>query len=52
MGDGAMIVARPDFGSIDLSIFADGRPMHERGVEGAEPGQRFVGLFIRPSPAR
>lgn len=34
----------PGFSWIDLPIFEDGKPMHERGVVASEPGLYFVGL--------
>jgi putative flavoprotein involved in K+ transport len=38
---------RPDFGWIDLPVFAeDGGPVHQRGVVGSQPGLYFVGLFF------
>jgi len=41
---------REDFSWIELPIFdADGRPRHERGVVGAEPGLYFVGLIFQYS---
>jgi putative flavoprotein involved in K+ transport len=36
---------RPDFGWIDLPVFADdGHPVHDRGVAVGEPGLYFVGM--------
>jgi putative flavoprotein involved in K+ transport len=38
---------RPDFSWIDLPVFdQDGRPVHDRGIVGSEPGLYFVGLVF------
>jgi putative flavoprotein involved in K+ transport len=41
---------RHDLGWIDLPVLdADGRPRHDRGVVGGQPGLYFVGLFFQTS---
>ena len=41
---------RYDFGWIDLPVVDDdGRPRHDRGVAGGQPGLYFVGLFLQTS---
>jgi len=36
----------PDFSWIDLPVFEDGEPLHERGIVTTEPGLYFVGLHF------
>lgn len=36
----------PDFSWIDLPVFEDGEPLHERGIVTIEPGLYFVGLHF------
>ena len=35
---------RPDYSWIDLPLFVDGRPEHQRGIVHRQPGLYFVGL--------
>lgn len=41
---------RPGFSWIDLPVFADGEPLHRRGVVPAQPGLYFVGLKYLYAP--
>jgi putative flavoprotein involved in K+ transport len=37
----------PSYSWIDLSIFDEGKPVHERGVVADEPGLYFVGQYFQ-----
>jgi putative flavoprotein involved in K+ transport len=41
----------PGFSWIDLDIFAETRPLHDRGVVANEPGLYFVGLLFLYAPS-